>query len=66
MMKQTNSKGEPLTCKFCHAQVWFDDIDRRYYNIGGTELHVESCERRKQFYKSQAAESAESRRQKLN
>lgn len=63
-MKKTNAKGQPLTCKFCHSEVWFHEGSRRYYNVGGETLHVENCETRRAFYKAQAAESAESRRQK--
>lgn len=62
-MKKTNSKGQPLTCKFCHSEVWLDENDRRYYDVGGETLHVENCDLRKQFFKNRAAENAENRRQ---
>jgi len=61
--KKTNAKGKPLTCKFCHAEVWWHTIEGRWYDVGGEALHIENCELRREHYKREAASSAESRRQ---
>lgn len=60
---KTNKKdGSPKTCKFCHAQVWWHSVEGRWYDVGGESLHVENCELRREYYKNEAAISAESRR----
>lgn len=63
-MKQSNAKGQPLRCKFCHEVVWFDEGSWRWYDVGGETLHVDNCKLRREYYKNEARISAESRRQK--
>lgn len=64
--KKTNAKdGTPKTCKFCHAEVWWHTLECRWYDVGGETLHVENCERRRQYYQNEAAINAENRRRKM-
>lgn len=48
------ANGEPRRCKFCHAHIGWDSIKSRVVNLDGT-MHSDSCERRKEFYKNEAA-----------
>jgi len=54
--------GKPKTCKFCHAEVWWHSIERRWYDIGGETLHVENCGRCREHYRNEAILNAETRR----
>lgn len=56
--------GKHIECKFCRRSVWLDTIHRRVYEIVGDQLHADNCERRKAFFKAQAIDAAETRRQK--
>jgi hypothetical protein len=63
MWKKTNVKdGSPKTCKFCHSEVWWNVIEGRWYDVGGKTLHVENCELRREHFKNEAMNAAESRR----
>ena len=61
--KKAWPNGKPVKCKFCHKEVWWHTIERRYYDVGGETFHVENCELRKEYHKKQAADTAEARRQ---
>jgi len=62
--KKTNVKdGSPKTCKFCHAEVWWGAIKRRWYDVGGKTLHVENCKLGQDHFRSEAMNAAEARRQ---
>ena len=60
--KVNKKDGKPKTCKFCHAEGWWHNAEGRWYDVGGETLHVENCELRREYYKNEAAISAESRR----
>lgn len=63
MWSKVNKKdGSPKTCKFCHAEVWWNEENHRWYDVGGEVLHVESCKLRREHYKNEASNAAESRR----
>lgn len=61
--KTKDRHGKPLTCKFCHAETWYDCLAARWYDVGGKSLHVDNCERRKAHYHNEAMERHEKRRQ---
>lgn len=63
IFKTTNPDGSNKTCKFCHAEVWWHKIEGRWYNPGGEQLHVETCELRREHFHNQAMDAAESKRQ---
>ena len=50
----TKTNGTPRECKFCHAHVGYDHATGRVVNHDGT-MHSDSCERRKAFFKAEAA-----------
>lgn len=52
-----------IKCKFCHAEVLFDQIMHRIYEQDGVTLHVDNCPRRKAFYKDRALTTFEIKRQ---
>lgn len=60
--KVNKKDGSAKTCKFCHAEVWWNTIERRWYDVGGIALHVENCNLSREYYKTEAAHAAESRR----
>ena len=63
LFKKVNVKdGKPKTCKFCHAEVWWHSLEGRWYEVGGETLHVENCELRREHFKNEAMNAAESRR----
>lgn len=61
-----DSKGEQLTCKFCHKPIWYKVSTDRVYEPDGQTLHVENCPNRRAFFKARAVEYAERRRQRRN
>lgn len=54
--------GSPKTCKFCHREVWWHTIEGRWYDPGGTTLHVDSCKLRKEHFHDRAMDNAEQAR----
>lgn len=63
MFKKTKKDGKPLTCKFCHAELWWNVFESRWYDVGGETLHVENCELRREHFRRSSLDAAESRRQ---
>ena len=61
MISTHKADGTPRDCKFCHAHVGWDTIKSRVVNLDGT-MHSDSCERRKAFYKNEAAMRVQGRR----
>jgi len=61
-MKKVNDKGVQLICKFCGKPVWFNESNNRWYEPGGEEFHVKSCEKSEKFYREQAYQRQEARR----
>jgi hypothetical protein len=59
---KSNKKGEPLTCKFCRAPVWFCTDDQRWHDVGGETPHVDNCEAKKAHCRGVALDNAEARR----
>lgn len=55
--------GKVIACKFCRKQVWFEQFGCRIFEVDSDELHVNSCERRKAFYKKMNSDAAQSRRE---
>lgn len=35
--------GEPKTCKFCHAHIWWNVVEHKWYNPGGEVQHIDTC-----------------------
>jgi len=64
--KINKKDGKPKTCKFCHAEVWWNLNNGRWYNTDGKTLHVENCKLSQEHYKKKAAQNAETRRQNKN
>ena len=60
-LRTHRANGTPFTCKFCRAEVAFDEITKRVMNLTGG-FHSDSCERRKAFYKAEAAIRVQSQR----
>lgn len=56
--------GQPKKCKFCGEHVWWDWMEGRWYNPGGEQLHVETCQRSQEHYHNEAMTNAETKRSK--
>lgn len=55
--------GKPMTCKFCHGNVGYNLATKRVVNLDAANSHhSDSCERRKAFYKNEAALRVQGRR----
>lgn len=59
--RTTKPDGTPITCKFCRVPVAFDEGTGRIENLTGG-FHSDACERRKAFYKNEAAQRVQGRR----
>ncbi len=62
-MKIHKKDGSPILCKFCKKPIAVD-YNSRIYELDQETLHVVNCERRKAFFKSQAINNAQIRREK--
>ena len=60
--KTHNQDGSEKECKFCHQHVWWNIVESRWYNPGGKQLDVETCELRREYFSEQAKDAAEARR----
>ena len=61
---EVHEDGTPITCKFCHKQIWWDKLGDRVYDVGGLTLHVENCSLRREHFRQQAFERSEAQRQR--
>lgn len=61
MLKTHRADGTPVTCKFCRAPVAYDEVTARVMDLAGG-FHSDRCERRKAFFKNEAALRNQARR----